>query len=101
MMAPVPVPLEKLTLHYFPGSKIPDWLHNILATFLHPFIPYLATNYLDRFLSKRDILVIKELDFLEFGEGGDSVRLVFFQVRKTKSEKKKPPRPRRWARSRQ
>ncbi|KAL6280520.1 hypothetical protein ACE6H2_017401 [Prunus campanulata] len=31
MMAPVPVPLEKLplvklTLHYFPGSKIPDWL---------------------------------------------------------------------------
>ncbi|CAL9030306.1 unnamed protein product, partial [Prunus brigantina] len=26
MMAPVPVPLEKLNLHYFPGSKIPDWL---------------------------------------------------------------------------
>ncbi|CAB4276739.1 unnamed protein product [Prunus armeniaca] len=25
-MAPVPVPMEKLNLHYFPGSKIPDWL---------------------------------------------------------------------------
>ncbi|CAB4280069.1 unnamed protein product [Prunus armeniaca] len=26
MTAPVPVPLVKLNLHYFPGSKIPDWL---------------------------------------------------------------------------